>query len=191
MRPKVREIDPGGGPGEDVEEIVATAPAGGGGDAAGAGAGDRAGPRVETRDAAVIEDVPDHAPPTAADLGPNGEEVLGLIRRAGALTGTQVHALEEESGWRWWMLSPLVGTTMPAARARALILGRRDGRADAIVAMDAAIHEVLLHGDGTKAHGSRLLTCVTNAGLAVLVRDLIEAEVFETLHGPWGAVMHG
>ncbi len=102
-----------------------------------------------------------------------------------------MRALEEEAGWRWWALNPLVGTTMPAARARALVLGRRDGRADAIVAMDAAIHEVLLHGDGAKAHGSRLLTCVTNAGLAVLVRDLIEIETFETLHGPWGAVMHG
>jgi hypothetical protein len=190
MRPKVREIDPGGGGGR-VEEIEAVAPASANDGGADGEPGAEGGPGAGAHDVAVIEDVPDHAPPTAADLGPNGEEVLGVIHRAAALTRAQVRALEEEAGWRWFALNPLVGTSMPAARAQALILGRRDGRADAIVAMDAAIHEVLLHGDGTKAHGSRLLTCVTNAGLAVLVRDLIETETFETLHGPWGAVMHG
>ena len=184
MRPKVREIDVGAG-GGPVEEIEAVAP-----EEAPAAQGED-GPDAPAHTAAVIEDVPEHAPPTASDLGPNGEEVLGLVRRIGTLTRAQVRALEEEAGWRWFGLNPMVGTTMPAARARALVVGRREGRADAIVAMDAAIHSVLLHGDGAKAHGSRLLTCVTNAGLAVLVRDLIEVEVFETLHGPWGAVMHG
>jgi hypothetical protein len=190
MHPKVREIDPGAGGGR-IEVIEAVAPASANDDGADGGPGAEDGPGAGARGGAVIEDVPGHAPPTPAELGPNGEEVLGVIRRAGTLTLAQVRALEEEAGWRWWALNPLVATTMPAARARALVLGRRDGRADAIVAMDAAIREVLLHGDGAKAHGSRLLTCVTNAGLAVLVRDLIETETFETLHGPWGVVMHG
>ncbi len=183
MHRKVREIDPGGA-GEPVEEIEALAPSADAGSDAAAREGIGVG-------GATIEDVAAHPPPTAGDLGPNGEEVLGVVHRAAALTPAQVRALEEEAGWRWWAMNPVLGASMPAARARALVLGRRDGRADAVVAMDAAIHEALLHGDGAKAHGSRLLTCVTNAGLAVLVRDLIDPETFETLHGPWGAVMHG
>jgi hypothetical protein len=178
VRPKVREIDPQGGGGR-IEEVTVEAPA----ELSDAAEGPEPG-------GAAIEEVAGHAPPTAADLGPNGEAVHGLLHQVERLTGAQCHALEEEAGWRWWSLNPLVGTTMPAARARALVLGRREGRADAIVAMDAAVHTVLFRGDGAKAHGSRLLTCVSNAGLAVLVRDLIEPETFETLFGPWGAVMH-
>jgi hypothetical protein len=175
MRPKVREIDPRGGD-TRVEEVTVEAPA---------------EPDEEAAHASgTIEEVTDHAPPTAADLGPNGDVVLALLQQAEHLTPAQCHALEEEAGWRWWAVNPLLGMTMPAARARALVIGRREGRADAIVAMDAAVHSGLIRGDGAKAHGSRLLACVLNAGLAVLVRDLIEPETFETLFGPWGAVMH-
>jgi hypothetical protein len=175
MRPKVREIDPRGGSAQ-VEEVTVEAPA---------------EPDEEATPArAAIEELAGHVPPTAADLGPNGDVVLDLLHQAERLTPAQCHALEEEAGWRWWAVNPLLGMTMPAARARALVIGRREGRADAIVAMDAAVHSGLLRGDGAKAHGSRLLACVSSAGLAVLVRDLIEPETFETLFGPWGAVMH-
>jgi hypothetical protein len=35
-----------------------------------------------------------------------------------------------------------------------------------------------------------LSACIANAGLAVLVRDLIDPEMFEVLFGPWREVMH-
>jgi hypothetical protein len=171
MRPKVREIDPRRDDG-GIEELTVDEP-------------------VETEEPTIEEvGAPERVPPTAADLGPNGDVVLDLVRRAERLTPAQCQALEEEAGWRWWSLNPLVGTTMPAARARALVLGRKEGRSEAIVALDAAVHAGMLRGDGAKAHGSRLLLCVSNAGLAVLVRDLIEPEIYETLSGPWRAVMH-
>jgi hypothetical protein len=43
---------------------------------------------------------------------------------------------------------------------------------------------------GPKAGRSRLPACISNAGLAVLVRDLVEPETFEVLFGPWREVMH-
>ena len=127
---------------------------------------------------------------TAAALGPNGDVVLDLLLRASHLTPAECHSLEKEAGWRWWMITPLAGTTMPAARARALVLGRADGRSSAIVALEAAVAVIAHRLCGPKAGRSRLPACVSNAGLAVLVRDLVEPETFELLFGPWREVMH-
>jgi hypothetical protein len=88
------------------------------------------------------------------------------------------------------MMTPLAGSTMPAARARALVLGRAAGRADAIVALEAVVADVVHAIVGPRAGRSLLPACISNAGLAVLVRDLLEPEVFETLYGPWREVMH-
>jgi hypothetical protein len=129
-------------------------------------------------------------PLTAADLGPNGDVVLDLLGRAARLTPAERRALEKEAAWRWWMITPLAGTTMPAARSRALVLGRADGRSEAIVALEAAVAAIVHRLAGPKTGRSRLPASISNAGLAVLVRDLVEPEVFEVLFGPWREVMH-
>lgn len=129
-------------------------------------------------------------PLTAAELGPNGDVVLDLLGRAGRLTAAERKALEKEAGWRWWMMTPFAGTTMPAARARALVRGRADGRADAIVALEAAVAAIAHGHAGGKTGRSRIPAAIANAGLAVLVRDLVEPEDFEMLFGPWREVMH-
>jgi hypothetical protein len=128
-------------------------------------------------------------PVDAADLGPNGEDVLDLLERAARLTPAERRSLEKEAGWRWWVMSPLPGTTMPAARAHALVVGRADGRSAAIAALEAAVGAIVVRSAGANAGRSRLPACISNAGLALLVRDLLEPEVFETLCGPWRAVM--
>jgi len=189
MRGKVRAVEP---PLDDgsLEEIVAEAPV----DVApaperpGRGAAGPAGgsPAPGTAFHLVSHD----RPIGPADLGPNGDVVFDLLARAARLTPAERRALEKEAGWRWWMMTPLAGSTMPAARARALVLGRAAGRADAIVALEAVVADVVHAIVGPRAGRSLLPACISNAGLAVLVRDLIEPEVFETLHGPWREVMH-
>jgi hypothetical protein len=128
-------------------------------------------------------------PVSAADLGPNGEAVLDVLQRAARITPAERRALEKATAWRWWMMTPLPGTTMPAARAHALVVGRADGRSDAIVALQVAVAAIVTSVVGAKPGRSRLPACISNAGLALLVRDLIEPEVFETLIGPWREVM--
>ena len=140
-------------------------------------------------DAAGLEE-PARRRLTAADLGPNGDVVVDLLSRASRLTPAECRALEKEAGWRWWLVTPLAGSTMPAARARALVLGRADGRSPAIVALEAAVAVIAHRLCGSKAGRSRLPACISNAGLAVLVRDLVEPETFEMLFGPWREVMH-
>ena len=195
MRVKVRAVRP---PVDDagLEEIVAETTAAGTGSAgpgrtpepgssrAGRVAGDAPLP------AAAFHLVTHERPITAADLGPNGDVVLDLLSRASRLTPAERRSLEKEAGWRWWMVNPLAGATMPAARARALVLGRADGRAEAIVALEAAAAGIAHQICGPKAGRSRLPACISNAGLAVLVRDLVEPETFEVLFGPWREVMH-
>jgi len=128
-------------------------------------------------------------PVIAADLGPNGADVLDFLQRAARITPAERRSLEKVAAWRWWMMTPLPGGTMPAARAHALVVARADGRSDAIVALQAAVAAIVTSVVGAKAGRSRLPACVSNAGLALLVRDLIEPEVFERLIGPWREVM--
>lgn len=170
MRVKVRSIEPPA-EGQDLEEIVALA-----GPAADPGAPDGAGPSLRL--------------PATAELGPNGVQVLALLERAARISPDEAGRLEEAAGWRWWSMSPLPGTTVAAARANALVRGRRDGRAEAIVALEAAVQALVNRRHATLGRGSRLPACIANAGLAILVRDLVEPEVFEKLVGPWQEVMH-
>jgi hypothetical protein len=128
-------------------------------------------------------------PVTAADLGPNGGDVLDLLERASRLTPAERRSLEKEAGWRWWLTTPLPGTTMAAARARALVVGHADGRSAAIGALEAAVRAIVVQVAGANTGRSRLPVCISNAGLALLVRDLVEPAVFETLSGPWREVM--
>jgi hypothetical protein len=188
MRGKVRAVEP---PLDDgsLEEIVAEAPA----DVPPApdGSGRGAGPAGGSPATGMAFHLVSHDRPIGpADLGPNGDVVFDLLARAARLAAPERRALEKDAGWRWWMMTPLAGSTMPAARARALVLGRAAGRADAIVALEAVVADVVHAIVGPRAGRSLLPACISNAGLAVLVRDLVEPEVFETLFGPWREVMH-
>jgi len=127
---------------------------------------------------------------TAADLGPNGDVVLDLLARASRLTPAECRYLDKEAAWRWWLVSPLPGTGMLGAHATAVARARADGRSAALVTLETAVAAIALGVAGPKASRSRLRACIANAGLAVLARDLIEPEVFETLFGPWREVMH-
>jgi hypothetical protein len=160
MGDKVREIDPSGQPDAAEERTL------------------------------LADGTPRLVLPAAADLGPNGHVVLDILRRAARMTPTEGKAMEREADWRWWSLTPAVGTTIAAAQARAVVVGRNDGRRDAIAAFEAAVHRAMAVRDPGHREHSRLVACVIAAGLAVLVRDLIDVETFEQLTGPWRAVMH-
>ncbi len=180
MRSKVREVPPPTDSG-DLDELVASPPASPGSSAV----------RGSTNDPAAIEvRLVEHGRALgAADLGPNGDIVLDLLSRAAALTTDECRALEKEAAWRWGQLIPVPGASMAGARAVALVRGRSEGRSEAIVALEAMV-AAMTHPGTRKRTGSRLAACVSNAGLAVLVRDLVESETFETLFGPWREVMH-
>ena len=126
----------------------------------------------------------------AADLGPNGDVVLDLLSRAARLTPAERRALDKAAAWRWWLVSPLPGAGMLGARATAVAGARAAGRAAAVTAMEKAGAALVAAMEGPRARRSRVPACISNAALAVLVRDLIEPEAFEALFGPWREVMH-
>ncbi|MFH0751579.1 MAG: hypothetical protein V2B17_07055, partial [Chloroflexota bacterium] len=99
-------------------------------------------------------------------------------------------SLEREAAWRWWLVNPLMGTGLIGARATAVARARAGGRSDALVALETAVAAIMPGAGGQRARQARLRACISNAGLALLVRDLIEPEVFTTLSGPWREVMH-
>ena len=123
-------------------------------------------------------------------LGPNGDVVLNLLERAARLTPNQCDRLEEAAGWRWWPVTPLPGTGVTGARATAIVRGRAAGRSEALAGLETAVRRVVAGHPIAATRGSRIAACISNAGLAVLVRDVIDSETFETLFGPWREVMH-
>lgn len=191
MRGKVREVSPAGGAG-DLEVFDVEAGPDAGPDAPGPrpphrGAVDGLGRRrADDQAEPPVATIP--RPPVMGDSGPNGDVVLDMLRRAAAMTDTERRRLEDATTWRWGMFNPMLGVTQaPVARALAIARGRSAGRVAAIRAIDAAT-AALVGADGRR---SRMASAgVAGACLAVLVRDLVEPEVFETLHGPWREVMH-
>jgi hypothetical protein len=150
-------------------------------------------PRIDEAELEELVTEPTAARPrrlTASDLGPNGNDVLDLLSRASSLTPAECRSLDKEAAWRWWMVSPLLSAGLPAARAVALVRGRSDGRFGALAALETAVAAITLGSGSSKAGHARLRACISNAGLALLVRDLIEPEAFTTLSGPWREVMH-
>ncbi len=135
------------------------------------------------------EPEPAATPVTEAQLGPNGAQVRALLDRAEHLTPGEVRLLEEAAAWRWWPVTPLPASSVAAARGLALVRGRAEGRRAAMAELERAVDEVVRERRKGRAR-SRLAACIGNAGLALLVRDLIDSETFETLFGPWREVMH-
>jgi hypothetical protein len=127
--------------------------------------------------------------PLAVDLGPNGDAVRDLLARAAALTDAEIRRLDQEAGWRWGRVTPLLGVTnVTTARAVAQLRGRSEGRAAAMRAMETSVASIVGARQGRPGH--HLAAVVASAALALLVRDLVEPEVFETLFGPWHEVKH-
>ena len=143
------------------------------------------------RDSAAVgaEAPPSPTLPLPRELGPNGDRVADLLERAAAMSAAETRALDAEATWRWGMLTPLpVAGGVATVRAIALLRARRDGRTDAIRMLDSAVAHL---GSGRAWRRRRLaVTAVVAAGLAVLARDLLDSDEFETLFGPWRAVMH-
>ena len=186
MGRKVREVKPTEDI-DDLDELVAeelpTGPASGSSSAV---PGGRQGEPVPS----VVHLVEHRHPVTAKDLGPNGDVVLELLSRADRLTTDECHRLEQDATWRWGLRTLVpAGPIMPVARAVALVRGRGEGRADAIVALEAEV-AAIMRDWSRKRNRSLLSACISNAGLAVLTRDLLDDETFEVLFGPWREVMH-
>ncbi len=186
MRAKVREVQPSATP-VDADELVAEQV-----DVAlRAPASHDVGGAAREQPASYHVHVVEHGRPlTANDLGPNGDVVLDLLSRAAALTADECRRLDREAAWRWGVVTPVSAVaSLPVARSVALVRGRRDGRSEAIVALETAVAS-LMHDRSRRRTGSRVAACISNAGLAVLVRDLVESDTFETLFGAWREVMH-
>jgi hypothetical protein len=172
-----------------------------GGDAAGSGQEPRSGnevgraaagashPRGVGRPVATVSRPGPERRLADVDLGPNGDAVRDLLARAANLVDADVRRLEAEASWRWGTVTPVLGaTSVTAARALAVLRGRGSGRAAGIEAVEATV--AALVRARTVRVGRNVGPAIANAGLAQLVRDLVEPEVFETLFGPWREVMH-
>ena len=110
-------------------------------------------------------------------LGPNGREVAELIDRAGRLTGEEIDKLD--AAWRAARRAPRV-----AARVAAQVAARDAARyAARDAASDAARVAARAAARGTARDAA------SDAAAALVVRDLIYEEYFNTLHGPWKAAV--
>jgi len=182
MRANVREV---GAPAETrgLEELIAEAPP-----------GDERPAGRPTGEPAASPTVDGHAL-TARDLGQNGDVVLDLLARASRLTADEARDLERDATWRWGFLAIAAtviapaGASLPISRAVARARGRADGRGEAISALDSAVAAIVRGRSGARSRAT-LFACIGNAGLAVLVRDLVDQETFDVLFGPWREIMH-
>ena len=182
MRANVREVE---APAETrgLEELIAEATP-----------GEARSPEPPTGEPAPAPTVDGH-PLAARDLGPNGDVVLDILARAARLTADEARDLERDATWRWGFLAIAAAVvaparaSMPISRALARARGRADGRTEAIAALDSTVAAIVRGRPGARSRAI-LLTCIGNAGLAVLVRDLIDQETFDVLFGPWREIMH-
>jgi hypothetical protein len=182
MRAHVREVEaPAETPG--LEELIAEELP-----------GEERSPVPPAGDSTPAPTVDGHAL-TAHDLGPNGDVVLDILARAARLTADEARDLERDATWRWGFLSIAAaviapaGANLPISRALARARGRADGRGEAIAALDSAVAAIIRGRSGARSRAI-LVACIGNAGLAVLVRDLIDQETFDVLFGPWREIMH-
>jgi hypothetical protein len=98
-------------------------------------------------------------------FGPNGREVAALIDRAGRLTSEEAKALDAA-----WDAARDVATHAAWAAA---------WRGSRLAARNVAWHAARSATGNVAWHAAR------NAASALVVRDLITPEQFDTLYGPW------
>ena len=121
--------------------------------------------------------------PSWQALGPNGQEVVALIVRAGRLTADELRSLAAAGDAAAGAARMAAwGVVWDAARDAARIAAR-------IAAVDAVGYAVGC------AVGCAVEDAVWNAVedvvFALLARDLITTEQFETLYGPWRKALEG
>lgn len=129
--------------------------------------------------------------PSWQALGPNGQEVVALIVRAGRLTAAELRSLAAAG-------DAAAGATRKAARIAAWSAAV-DAARDAAwrAAVDAVGHAVwnAVEDAVANAVANAVWNAVWNAMedvvLALLARDLITTEQFETLYGPWRKATEG
>lgn len=128
----------------------------------------------------VLREIPAHLA-----LGPNGEEVAALIAVASRITYDQAQKLAAAQAAAW-------DGAQAAAQAAARAAARDAARA---AAWDAAWDGV---GDAARAAARAAAwgaawgaawDAAWDAAAALVVRDRVTGNVFDTLYGPWASVM--
>jgi hypothetical protein len=114
-------------------------------------------------------------------LGPNGREVAVLIDRARRLTPEEAEALDAV-----WDAARHVARY--AAWDAAWSAAKVAACAAVRVAAWAAARNVAWHAARRATENAAWVTA-GNAAAALVVRDLITPEQFDTLYGPWGSVI--
>jgi hypothetical protein len=120
----------------------------------------------------VVAELPPHEA-----LGPQGEAVAALIDRAGRFTADEVERLAAAWAAAW-----------VAVRDAARAAGRAAAGDAAWAAARAAGRAAARDAAGAAA-GAAVWAAAGDAAWALLVRDLITAEHFNTLYGPWASVI--
>ena len=128
--------------------------------------------------------------PSWQALGPNGQEVATLIVRAGRLTADEVRSIS--AAWdAVWSAARIAArnaawdAARSAAWSAAADAGWREARRAAADAARQAGADATWEARQAAAGAAR------QAAWALLVRDLITAEQFETLYGPWRKALGG
>ena len=117
--------------------------------------------------------------PSWQALGPNGQEVATLIARTGRLTADELRSLAAAAG--------AARIAAWSAAGSAVWDAARD--AAGIAAVDAAV-DAVGYAVGYAVWNAARIAAV-DAVVALLARDLITTEQFETLYGPWRKALEG
>lgn len=111
------------------------------------------------------------------DFGPNGAAVMELIERASRMTHDEAEQLVIVWYGGWARAGENVWTT---ARVSSELLAKAHGRADARTQAGAIAWHVARNGGRVAAR---------EAAWALVVRDVMDAEQFDVVYGPWREVM--
>jgi hypothetical protein len=122
------------------------------------------GHRYGFRQLSVVREIDSHLA-----LGPNGRDVAALIDRAGRLTPAESHALYAAWDAAW---TPASDAAWDAARVAARVASWNAARNAAWDAAEEGAWDA-----------------ASDAAIALVVRNLITLEHFDTLYGPWRDVI--
>ena len=126
----------------------------------------------------VIRELPAHMA-----LGPNGEAVAAIIERADRLTTRDIDVLGRHVTWED---DRLIRAAWVIAH-NAMYSAARE--AAAFAALMAMRQVVVSHARLQYSIVADTMVVVRRATTALIARDLISAEHFDTLYGPWASVI--
>lgn len=120
-------------------------------------------------------------------FGPNGKAVAAMLNRARRLTADEVQRLDAAAKNVWSAACGAAkGAAWEAACGASVVTAWKAARE---VAMEAA-GETAREAAG-KAATFAAREAVADAARALVIRDLITPEQFDTLYGPWASVVEG